>query len=228
MDDFEGSSSTQSINLGWDNLNNISGNIYKDNNNNNYINLNWNKPTGIPENTTVKYFINYLGDTFLTLKSSYVLPVYYGYSTVDEKTGQKIVEKVCVSIETRYYFEDGSYSQGTTQSYCFCPPSDPYCKNVISNSNNNSFKLNGNSNFNNSSSNSNISLSSNNNNISTKRKYASAVTNVNGASGFNFNNCSSISYWNSQAFRLALAPNNCYKKSDVVILPSQSENNKNN
>lgn len=229
MGDFEGSSSTQSINLGWDNLNNINGNIHKNNNNNYYINLKWNKPTGIPENTTVRYFINYLGNTFTTLKSSYVLPVYYGYSTVDEKTGQKIVEEVCLTIETRYYFNDGSYSQGTTQSYCFCPPSDPYCKNVISISENIiSSNLNNNSsNLNNSSLKSNV-LIANNNNISSKRKYASAVTNVNGASGFNFNNCSSISYWNSQAFRLALAPNDCYKKSDLVILPSQSENNKNN
>lgn len=221
MGDFEGSSNTQTINLGFDSLNSIRGNIFKNNNNNYYINLNWNKPTGIPENTTVKYFINYLGNTFSTTNSSYRLPVYYGSSTVDQVTGQKIIEQVCLTIETRYYDDNGSYSQGTTQTFCFCPPADQFCKNIISTGNSNSNSLS-NSNST-SSSNSNISVS-NRNNISTKRKYASAVTNVNGASGFNFNNCSSISYWNSQAFRMALAPNDCYKKSDVVILPSQSEN----
>lgn len=221
MGDFEGSSNTQTINLGFDSLNSIRGNIFKNNNNNYYINLNWNKPTGIPENTTVKYFINYLGNTFSTTNSSYRLPVYYGSSTVDQVTGKKIIEKVCLTIETRYYDDNGSYSQGTTQTFCFCPPADQFCKNIISTGNSNSNSLS-NSNST-SSSNSNISVS-NRNNISTKRKYASAVTNVNGASGFNFNNCSSISYWNSQAFRMALAPNDCYKKSNVVILPSQSEN----
>ena len=226
MGDFEGSSSTQSINLGWENATNISGRIIKKNNNNYYINLKWNTPSQIPENTTVKYFINYLDNTFSTVNSSYQLPVYYGYTTVDPETGRKISETVCITIETRYYFDDGSYSQGSTQSYCFCPPSDPFCKNVISKGENISYNNlnNSSSNSNNSSSNSN-NLIANNNNISTKRRYASAVTNVNGASGFNFNNCSSISYWRSQAFRLALAKNDCYKKSDVIILPSQSEDN---
>lgn len=213
---FEGSSNTQTINLGWESLTGISGKIIKDNTNNYIINLNWNEPSEVPEGSTVKYFINYLGDIFSTSNSSYILPVYYGSSTIDEATGQKIKEEVCLTIETRYYFNDGSYSQGATQSFCFCPPSDPYCKKVISTSKNSNS-----SNSNNSSSNSNISVA-NRNNISTKRKYASAVSNVNGVSGFNFNNCASINYWRSQAFRMVLAKNDCYKKSNVVILPSQS------
>tara|TARA_B100000963_G_scaffold127135_1_gene110987 strand:- start:7500 stop:8156 length:657 start_codon:yes stop_codon:yes gene_type:complete len=218
MTDFEGSSDTQTINLGFDGLNSINGRILKNNNNNYYINLTWNNPSEVPDDSTVKYFINYLGETFSTSNTSYQLPVYYGSSTIDEATGQKIVEEVCLTIETRYYFEDGSYSQGATQTFCFCPPSDPYCKKVISSKSNNSS-----SNSNNSSSNTNISVT-NSNNISTKMKYASAVTNINGASGFNFNNCSSINFWRSQAFRMALAKNDCYKKSDVIILPNQDTN----
>ena len=218
MGDFEGSSTTQSINLGYQSLNNIIGNIFKDINNNYAIKLLWNKPTEIPENTTVKYFINYLGNTFSTGNSSYTLPVNYGSIKVDEKTGLKIKEEVCLTIETRYYFNDGSYSEGATQSFCFCPPADPFCKKSINTTQNNNF-----SNLNNNTSNSVISVS-NKNNISNKRKYASAVTNINGASGFNFNNCSSINYWRSQRFRLALAKNDCYKKSDVKILPNQDQN----
>ena len=221
-DDFEGSSDTQTINLGFDSLNSISGNIFKKNNGNYYISLSWNTPNQIPDDSTVKYFINYLGNTFSTTNSSYTLPVYYGGVTVDEVTGKKIIQEVCLTIETRYYDDYGSYSQGATQTFCFCPPADQFCKNIISTGNSNSNS----SSYSNaaSSSNSNISVS-NKNNISSKRKYASAVTNVNGASGFNFNNCSSISYWNSQAFRLAIAKNDCYKKSDPIILPSQSEDN---
>ena len=218
MGDFEGSSDTQTINLGFEGLNSINGRILKNNNNNYFINLTWSGPSEVPEDSTVKYFINYLGETFSTSNLSYNLPVYYGNSIIDEETGQKIVEEVCLTIETRYYFEDGSYSQGATKNFCFCPPSDPYCKKVIS-----TIKYSSSSNSNNSSSNTNISIA-NSNNISTKKKYASAVTNVNGASGFNFNNCSSISYWTSQAFRMAVGKNNCYKKTDVVILPNQDTN----
>ena len=53
-DDFEGSSDTQTINLGFDSLNSISGNIFKNNNNNYYISLSWNTPNQIPDDIELK------------------------------------------------------------------------------------------------------------------------------------------------------------------------------
>ena len=215
---FEGNSETQTINLGWESLTNIVGKISKDIINSYSIRLSWNTPNSIPEGSNIKYYINYLGKIFITSNSSYILPVNYGNYVVDEVTGLKTVEEVCLTIETRYYFNDNSYSQGQIQSFCFCPPADLYCKKRIESIQNNSFSSQNNSNSN------SVNSVFNKNNISTKRRYASAVTNINGSSGFNFNRCSSINYWESQRFRLALAKNDCYKKENVIILPNQDQN----
>ena len=198
MTEFEGDSSSQNIDLGWDNANNFTGNIYKDNINNYYLNLNWNGPNINLNDITIKYCINYLDNKFITTDTFYKLPVSYGNLITDEKTGIKIAEEVCITIETRYYFNYDSYSVGEIQSFCFCPPVDSFCKKSKKT------KI----------------LQKN---ISTKKRYANAVKNVNGAQGFNFTNCSSVNDWRSMGFRLAVGKNNCYSKSDVIILPNQGK-----
>ena len=126
MTEFEGDSSSQNIDLGWDNANNFTGNIYKDNINNYYLNLNWNGPNINLNDITIKYCINYLDNKFITTDTFYKLPVSYGNLITDEKTGIKIAEEVCITIETRYYFNYDSYSVGEIQSFCFCPPVDSF------------------------------------------------------------------------------------------------------
>ena len=128
MVDYEGDSSSQDISLGWDSVTNFTGDVSKDNTNNYFINLTWNIPNINLNNVSIKYFINYLGDVFTTNNSYYKLPISYGNLITDEKTGIKIAEEVCVTIETRYYFSNGSYAVGELQSFCFCPPVDPFCK----------------------------------------------------------------------------------------------------
>ena len=198
MTEFEGDSSSENINLGWDNAYNFKGNIYKDDINNYFLNLNWKAPNTNLSDISIKYYINYLDDTFITTNTFYKLPVSYGTLIIDEKTGIKIAEEVCITIETRYYFNDGSYSFGETQSFCFCPPVDPFCKKskktkIIQK------------------------------NISNKRQYANAVKNVNGAQGFNFKNCTPVNDWKSMSLRLTVGKNNCYSKSNVLILPNQGK-----
>lgn len=198
MTEFEGDSSSENINLGWPSANNFIGNIHKDNINNYYLTLNWNAPDINLNNITIKYYINYLDNIFITTDTFYKLPVSYGNLIIDEKTGIKIAEEVCITIETRYYFNDGSYSVGEMKTYCFCPPVDPFCKK---------------------SKKTKITQK----NISTKQRYANAVKNVNGAQGFNFKNCTSVNEWNTMSLRLTVGKNNCYSKSNVLILPNQGK-----
>tara|TARA_B100001057_G_scaffold372230_1_gene376403 strand:- start:46 stop:681 length:636 start_codon:yes stop_codon:yes gene_type:complete len=198
MVDYEGDSSSQDISLGWDSVTNFTGDVSKDNTNNYFINLTWNIPNINLNNVSIKYFINYLGDVFTTNNSYYKLPISYGNLITDEKTGIKIAEEVCVTIETRYYFSNGSYAVGELQSFCFCPPVDPFCKKSKKT------KI----------------LQKN---ISIKQKYANAVKNKNGAMGLNLKNCSSVNEWKSLGFRLAVGKNDCYSKSNVLILPSSSD-----
>jgi len=198
MANFEGDNSSENINLGWDNANNITGTVHKDSINNYYINLSWNPPNSNLNDISIKYFINYLDDIFITTDTSYKLPVSYGNLITDEKTGIKIAEENCITVETRFYFNDGSYTFGETQTFCFCPPVDAFCKK---------------------SKKTKISQK----NISTKKQYANAVRNVNGAQGYNFKNCTSVNEWKYLGLRFKVGRNDCYSKSKVLILPNQGK-----
>ena len=59
MTEFEGDSSSENINLGWDNAYNFTGNIYKDDINNYFLNLNWKAPNTNLSDISIKYYINY-------------------------------------------------------------------------------------------------------------------------------------------------------------------------
>ena len=202
MANYEGEGNTATINLGWASLSNINGLISKDNINNNYLNLKW---TGVSStnNTTVKYFITYKNNTFSTTNNNFKLPIGYGSLKKDPKTGIFIVEEVCLTLETRFYFNDGTYSSGKIKTFCFCPPADLYCKNKKTKSVNTTKVVQ--------------------KNVSTKKRYASAVKSTNGAMGFNFNNCRKVSDWKKLDLKLAASKNDCYKKTDIIILPSQSD-----
>ena len=54
-------------------------------------------------------------------------------------------------------------------------------------------------------------------------KYSNAIQNKNSASGGVFNGCSSIAHWNKIILGLRLIKNDCYKRNNVLILPSQSD-----
>ena len=41
------------------------------------------------------------------------------YSLLINTTGKNIIEKECLTIETRFYFEDNTYSSSNTQEICF-------------------------------------------------------------------------------------------------------------
>ena len=198
MTEFEGDSPSQNINLGWDNADNFTGNIFKDDINNYFLNLNWNAPNLDINDISIKYCIYYLDNIFITTDTFYKLPISYGNLITDEKTGIKIAEEVCITIETKYYFNDGSNIVGATQTFCFCPPVDPFCKKSKK-----------------------IKIMQKN--ISTKKRYANAVKNVNGAQGFNFKNCTSVNEWKTLGLRFAVGKNNCYSKSNVLILPNQGK-----
>ena len=195
---YEGESSSQNTSLGWDSARSFTGKVGKDNINNYFINLTWNTANINSNDVSIKYCINYLGDIHTTSNSYYKLPISYGNLITDEKTGIKIAEEVCVTIETRYYFSDGSYAVGETQSFCFCPPVDPFCKK---------------------SQKTKILQKK----ISTKQKYSNAVKNKNGAQALNLKNCRSVNDWKSLGFTLAVGKNDCYSKSNVLILPNSSQ-----
>tara|TARA_B100001287_G_scaffold274523_1_gene279998 strand:- start:92 stop:703 length:612 start_codon:yes stop_codon:yes gene_type:complete len=203
MANHVGEGNTEVIILGWGSASNLTGKIFKDNVNNYFLNLNW---TGTPatNNTTVKYFLIYEGSTFFTTDTNYTLPISYGVSEIDKTTGITKIKEVCITLETRFYFNDGTYSMGESKTFCFCPPADIYCKNkkII---NKNRTKV--------------IQQ-----NISTNKRYSNAVSNSNGALGFNFNNCRKVNEWKNINLSIRVGKNNCYKKSNVVILPSQSSN----
>ena len=201
MASYQGEGNTETINLGWDSLSNIKGVVSKDVINNYFLNLSW---TGAnqPDNTTVKYFIFYNDLTFYTTNNFYNLPISYGESEKNPITGVFTTKEVCINFETRYYFNDGTYSLGETKSLCFCPPSDLYCKNKKTKSVNTTKTL--------------IK------NVSTKTRYSNAVKSSNGALGFNFRNCTKVRDWKKLDFKLAVGKNDCYKKTNVVLLPNQS------
>jgi len=188
MTNYEGESSSQTVNLGWDSVTNINGSIQRDSTNNYFLNLTWNIPN-IPENYfSVKFIITYKNNIHITTESPYKLYISYGETTTDPETGKTIAEEVCITIETRYYFLDGSYSSGEIKTFCFCPPIDPFCRKekktkVVNNGHKN---------------------------ISTKRKYANALKTSNGVLGMNFKNCSKASHWGSLGF--TVGKNDCYKK----------------
>lgn len=185
---YDGESSSEVVNLGWDSLTNINGLIQRDLINNYFIYLTWDTPNINSNDIHIKYSINYSGTIHTTSTPSYKLPIYYGNLITDEKTGIKITEEECITIETQYYINDEQIGVGETQSFCFCPPADPFCKKskktkIVNNANKN---------------------------ISTKRKYANSLKTSNGVLGMKFKNCSKASDWKLLGF--TVGKNNCYKK----------------
>lgn len=198
MVDYNGEGNTETTDLGWDSINNISGDIRKNNVNNFFLNLSWNSVEDLP-GTTIKYVINYLDNEFITSETTFILPVNYANTIIDENTGiQKTIE-VCLTIETRYYLQNGTYSSGETKTFCFCPPVDPFCNKIKKKTQKKPEK------------------------ISKKMRYTKAVRNKNGALGLSFSGCSSISQWNQLSLNLKLAKNDCYNKDKVLILPNSEE-----
>ena len=204
MTTYTGESSDETINLGWDSVSNIVGFVTKSKTNSYFLNLTWDG-VDTPNNATVKYCIKYQGKNYITTKTNFMLPITYGNTTTDEKTGVIIAEEECIEIETKYYYSENTYSVGETKKFCFCPPVDPFCKKSKK-------------------------TKTKQKNISSKIRYSNAVKNKNGALGVDggiFNNCSSVNYWNQLSLNISLSKNNCYSKEKVLILPNQSENQQN-
>lgn len=200
---YEGLSSESTINLGWENVTNLKYKFSKNLRNSNILKLNWSPVISYSEEVTIKYIITFKNEIFITTEASFNVPLSYGKFTIDSITGKNIIEKECLTIETRFYFEDNTYSSSNTQEICFCPPIDPACsKPKITKS----------------------VLTKKSGNKSLKIKYSSAVKNVNGAVAIDGNifGCSQPSHWAS--LNLGIGPNDCYKKDDVKILPSVSDN----
>ncbi len=201
MASYTGEGNTETINLGWDSVNNINGIVQKNSYGNYFLRLSWSAAT--PQiGATVKYCIKYEGQSILTTETNYLLTISYGLTRVDEKTGIVIALEQCVEIETRYYFTEYTYGIGETKEFCFCPPVDPFCKKSKK-------------------------TKTKEKNISSKMKYSQAIKNKNGALGGIFEGCSPISHWNQLSLGLQLSKNDCYKRNNVLILPNQSENQQN-
>lgn len=214
---FEGCSNNITFNLGWENATNINYRSRRNKVNNYELILNWDGIQDI-SGITIKYCIVYNNKTYTTSKTTFTLPIGYGTFQRDENgnvklngQGKPIVQEECVRIETRYYFSDGSFSYGEDPIiFCFCPPTDPACSSIKTTKSIGAKKKVG----------------------TQKQLYSSAVRNVNGALGFTSNsngnsgtngisgslgfNCRTPAQWN--ALNLTVGPNNCYKKTDVVIL----------
>ena len=193
MVEYNGEGNTGTNDLGWDSVNNIKGNIRKNNINNYFLHLSWNGVEVIVD-TTIKYVINYLDNQYITGDNKFILPVNYANTIIDENTGIKIAQEVCLTIETRYYLSNETFASGETQTFCFCPPVDPFCYKIKK-------------------------TEKKPEKISKKMRYTKAVGNKNGAMGLTFSGCSSVSQWNQLSLNLQLAKNNCYNKDKVLILP---------
>lgn len=197
MGTYYGEGNTETINLGWDSVNNINGRVERNNSGSYFLRISW--TAAAPQNgATVKYCIKYQEQSILTTETNYYLPINYGSTTIDEKTGMVIALEECLEIETRYYTDENTYAEGEVKKFCFCPPVDPFC-------------------------NKSKKTKTKEKNISSKMKYSKAIKNKNGALGGIFNGCSSIAHWNQLSLGLRLSKNDCYKKENVLILPSQSD-----
>ena len=197
MATYNGAGNAQTAYLGWDSVSNISGFVGKKRSNGFFLQLKWVGAT--PQNgTTLKYCIKYLGNSYITTNTSFQLPISYGTTTVDEKTGILVAVEECIEIETRYYHTVNTYTMGEIKKFCFCPPVDPFCSKSKK-------------------------TKTKQKNISSKMRYSKAIKNKNGALGNVFNGCSSITHWNQLSLGLKLSKNDCYEKNKVLILPTQSD-----
>ena len=118
------------------------------------------------------------------------MPINYGTQEIHEITGRVITILQCVYIETRFVYDGGYYSNNENK-FCFCPPVDPKCRKQGTTKIMSDKKQVG----------------------STKIRYASAIKNKNGSTGFNSfsgNNCRTIQQWNS--LNLFSHSNGCYNK----------------
>lgn len=214
---FEGISNNITFNFGWENATNINYLSRRNKTNNYELILNWDGVQNI-SGITIKYCIIYNNKVYITTKTTFTLPIGYGVFQTDENgnvklngEGKPITQEECVRIETRYYFSDGSFSYGEDPIiFCFCPPSDQFCSSIKTTKAIGAKKKVG----------------------TQKQLYASAVRNVNGSLGFTSNsnensgtngitgslgfNCRTPAQWS--ALNLKVGPNNCYKKTDVIIL----------
>lgn len=218
---FEGISNI-TFNFGWENAINIKYLSRRNKINNYELILNWDGTQDI-NGVTIKYIITYNTKTYTTTKTTFILPIGYGTFQRDENgnvklnsQGKPITQEECVKIETRYYFNDGSFSYGEDPiTFCFCPPTDQFCSKIKTTKSIGLKKQGG----------------------TQKQLYASAVKNVNGALGFisgkngnNINNgisgslgfnCRTPAQWRS--LNLSIGPNNCYSKNTIVVLPNSDK-----
>ena len=187
----EGESNESTITIGYDTISGLNGNVKKKSNNNYYLCLTWNNVINpSPENITIKYIISYFDKVYETTNNYFDVPINYGTQEIDKRTGRVTTILQCVYIETRFVYDGGYYSNNENK-FCFCPPVDPKCRKRGTTKNMADKKQVG----------------------STKMRYASAIKNKNGATGFNGfsgNNCRTVNQWNS--LNLFSNSKECYTK----------------